>query len=68
MPQSKTPRSKVIDLELVKIKPEEEPDWEQIATRVINAGRVPESKRKQVISQAKTRHKLRLSAWANNPP
>jgi len=67
MPQSKNPRSKLIDLELLKVKVGEEPPWEAIATAVIEAGRAPESKRKQVMSQAKTRHKWYTVEGKTNP-
>jgi hypothetical protein len=49
------PRSTIIDRELLKYKGKEEPKWDAIASKVIQAKAAPESKRASIISQSKVR-------------
>lgn len=67
MPQQKNPRSKIIDQMLFETSSGVIPDWEAIATAVIEAGCAPEEKRKSIISQSKTRHKWYMVEGKINP-
>jgi hypothetical protein len=49
------PRSTIIDRELLKYKGKEEPKWDLIASKVIQAKAAPETKRASIISQSKVR-------------
>lgn len=61
------PRSTIIDRELVKYKGKEDPKWDLIASRVIQAKAAPESKRASVIAQAKVRHGWYTKGGKKNP-
>lgn len=67
MQRLKRPRSTVIDQELLKVRKGAKPNWDEIATVVINDGRAPESERKHVISQARTRYKWYTVEGKANP-
>lgn len=61
------PRSTIIDRELLKYKGKDEPKWDSIASRVIQANAAPESKRASVIAQAKVRHAWYSKGGKKNP-